>query len=25
MFLTELVIAVGFGVFLLRRLRASGG
>jgi ABC-type sugar transport system permease subunit len=25
MFLTELVIAVGFGVFLLRRMRATGG
>jgi hypothetical protein len=25
MFLTELLIAIGFGVFLLRRLRASGG
>jgi ABC-type sugar transport system permease subunit len=25
MFLTELVIAIGFGVFLIRRLRASGG
>jgi multiple sugar transport system permease protein len=25
MFLTELLIAIGFGVFLLRRIRASGG
>jgi trehalose/maltose transport system permease protein len=25
MFLTELVIAIGFGVFLLRRMRATGG
>jgi ABC-type sugar transport system permease subunit len=25
MFLTELFIAVGFGIFLLRRMRASGG
>jgi ABC-type sugar transport system permease subunit len=25
MFLTELVIAVGFGIFLLRRMRSSGG
>ena len=25
MFLTELVIAIGFGAFLLRRMRATGG